>query len=190
MPSLSFLADEDDFRLVLGHLNSDPEVAFIVRDGPGRWRAVPGLEQFDVDRIALWHVPSGPLPLLAAEHGQPAEAIDDPWRGWSERYPGADRSTPYFGAGHPGIIWLDHNPEGPGTRHGVGISEFGWIGNYYWILGRRADPATEKFWKELRRWLVRETKAQGSKGDSRAFPSAFARIQAARGRDPDAEAAD
>jgi hypothetical protein len=184
MPSVSFLADEDDFKTILAYLSANPEVAFLIRDGPSRWRATPVLERVEADRTALWHVPSGPLPLLAATHGQPSDLIQDPWRGWNERYPGADKSTPYFGAGHPGIIWLHHNPEGPGTRHGVGISEFSWIGNYYWMLGRRASPATERFWKDLRRWLVRQTKVQGSKGDSRAFPSAFARIQAARELDP------
>jgi hypothetical protein len=185
MPSVSFLADEDDFSTILAYLSANPEVAFIVAARPGRWRAVAALERIDVDRTALWHVPSGPLPLLAAAYGQPSQLIQDPWSGWNERYPGKDRSCPYFGAGHPGIIWLIHNPEGPGTSHGVGISEFGWIGNHYSIIGRPADPATERFWKDLRRWLVRETKAQGSTRDSRAFPSAFARIQAARGHDPD-----
>jgi hypothetical protein len=181
MPSISFVADEDDFRTVLAYLNENPEVAFIVADGPGRWRAVQAVEQLDIDRIALWHIPSGALPLLHASHDQPDEPIQDPWHGWDELRPGYDRSHPNFGPGHPGILWLIPNPQGPGTAHGVGISQFQWIGNHYSVIGLGAAPATERFWKSLRRWIVRQTISRDSTGDSRAFPSAMARIRAVEG---------
>jgi hypothetical protein len=73
-PSLSFFVDEQDARALLERLNSDPEIAFIIRDGPRwyetlppgsgwligpgdpnhrqRWRAVRDLERFEVDTIA------------------------------------------------------------------------------------------------------------------------------------------
>jgi len=56
---------------------------------------------------------------------------------------------------------------------------FEWIGNHYSVIGQPAAPATEKFRKDLRRWLTRHTVPRGSAGDSRAFPSAMAKIRAA-----------
>ena len=38
MPSLSFFLDENDLHLLLGRLNADPEIAFIVPDRPARPR--------------------------------------------------------------------------------------------------------------------------------------------------------
>lgn len=177
MPSVSFVADDVDFKAILAYLNGHPEVAFIVPEGPSRWRAVPALERLDGDRIALWHTSSGPLPRLASRWGEPDSTIEDPWSGWQEEAAGADPSVPYFGPGHPGVIWLLHNPDGPGTRHGVGVSGFEWIGNRYSIIGHPALPATEKFWMALRRWLVRSTTTSQSTGQVRAFPSAMARIR-------------
>jgi hypothetical protein len=175
---ISFVADEDDFRSILGYLSDHPDVAFIVRAEPGRWRAVKRIDRIDVERIAIWHVASGPLPLVPAMYAEPARLIHDPWRGWTEQRPGFDASCPYFGPGHPGIIWLRYNPHGPGTRHGVGISQFEWIGNYFSLIGNPASPATEQFWKDLRRWLVRQTMRRASPSDSRAFPSAMAKMRA------------
>ena len=182
---ISFVADEEDFRTILAYLSDHPDVAFIVRAGPGRWRAVGRLDRVDVDRIGLWHIPSGPLPLLAAKPVEPSRPIDDPWRGWTEQAPGFDRSSPYFGPGHPSVIWLLYNPHGPGTRHGVGISEFEWLGNYYSVIDLPAAPATEQFWRDLRRWIVRQTVRRDDPTDSRAFPSAMAKIRATSEHTPD-----
>lgn len=181
---ITFVADEDDFRTILAFLSDNPDVAFIVTAGPGRWRAVERLDRVDVDRIGLWHIPSGPLPLVSAKPGAPDRPIDDPWHGWTEKGPAYDRSCPYFGPGHPGVIWLRYNPDGPGTRHGVGISEFEWIGNYYSVIGKPAAPATDRFWKDLRRWIVRQTARRDDPTDGRAFPSAMAKIRTAGSRTP------
>ena len=176
---ISFVADEDDFRIILAFLSDHPDVAFILPAGQGRWRAVKRIDHIDAERVALWHLPSGPLPLLQGTGEKPDRPIDDPWRGWTEQRPGFDPSCPYFGPGHPGVVWLQYNPRGPGTRHGVGISQFEWIGNYYRLIGKAASPATEQFWKDLRRWLVRQTVRRPSPSGSRAFPSAMVKIRAA-----------
>lgn len=186
---ISFVADEADFQTILAYLTDKPDVAFIVPAGPGRWRAAERLDRVDVDRIGLWHIPSGPLPLVAAKPGEPERLIDDPWRGWTEEAAGHDRTCPYFGPGHPGVLWLRYNPHGPGTRHGVGISEFEWIGNYYSLIGHPAAPVTDQFWKELRRWVVRQTTRRDDPTDARAFPSAMAKIRGAAERKPDVRAA-
>jgi hypothetical protein len=70
VPQVSFVADEDDFANILAYLYDRPDIAFIVADGPGRWRTVQLLDRIDVDRIALWHIPSGPLPLPQSNRRQ------------------------------------------------------------------------------------------------------------------------
>jgi len=89
-------------RKFLGWLNTSEELAFIVTDGPGRWIAVPTIQAIENPRICLWHVPSGPLPLLHPQPSQAIGSISDPWAGWEELRAGADSSNPYFGAGTSG----------------------------------------------------------------------------------------
>ncbi|HJT77944.1 MAG TPA: hypothetical protein VJ739_12145 [Gemmataceae bacterium] len=90
-----------------------------------RWRAVQRLDALPDGKYTLWHVPGGPLPLLAGDRrprsrrqagrgftlaqalGHEDGTVPDPWAGWIERQPGADPSQPYFGAGHAAIIDLE-----------------------------------------------------------------------------------
>lgn len=94
------------------------------------WIAVKRLDGLPDGIYTLWHVPSGPLPLLAGNGplkvrkdplgfgpsrsmtikqalGYEDDVIDNAWAGWIEREPGADPSQPYFGPGHPGAIRLE-----------------------------------------------------------------------------------
>ena len=81
MPWLPIYADEEDFTLVFDYLNQSDEVAFIVSDGPGRWRATQRIVNMDAPRFCLWHVPSGPLPLLHPHPSKRIDSISDPWSG-------------------------------------------------------------------------------------------------------------
>jgi len=88
-----YLAD-DDVPLLVKHLDDDADLAWLTSAGPGAWQAqlrhgVLGR------RNALWHVPSGPLPLLSGGTDEDA-LVPDPWRGWAERRAGRDPSVPYF----------------------------------------------------------------------------------------------
>ncbi|MCC7418729.1 MAG: hypothetical protein IT428_00470 [Planctomycetaceae bacterium] len=100
MPWLPLYADEDDFRDVLSWLNSDADIAFIVADGPQRWRAVARLEILTYGRYCLWHLPSGPLPLLGQGTIEDSQ-VPDPWAGWQEVRTGAEPSDPYSGPDTP-----------------------------------------------------------------------------------------
>src|SRR5258706_7589544 len=100
MPYISFYADERDFRAIHKHFNEHSEVAFIVPNGSHRWRAERTVPRLKGESIALWHVPSGPLPLLHPPPSNRTDRIRDPWRGWKELFPGADPGCPYFGPGH------------------------------------------------------------------------------------------
>jgi hypothetical protein len=158
MPWLPFYASEEDFDTLRNHVNATDDLAYLVACGPGQWKAVRSLGSIECGRYGLWHVPSGPLPLLHSGSESSSE-VEDPFSGWSELRPGADSSTPYFGAGHPGVFWLNLRA-GSTSRHGVpvvGLSSFEWIGNHYRIIGKAAVPQTEASWKMLRRWVAEST---------------------------------
>jgi len=65
---IGLYVDESDIELLRERLNADPEIAFILPDGPGRWRAVWQVDDAQ-GQTMLWHVPAGPLPLLARGGG-------------------------------------------------------------------------------------------------------------------------
>ncbi|RYD33569.1 MAG: hypothetical protein EOP86_13075, partial [Verrucomicrobiaceae bacterium] len=152
MPCLPIYAAQDDFAKILDWLNASDQIAFLVSGGPRRWEAVPRIDSISVPRICLWHVPSGPLPLLHPHPDRKQSLITDPLRGWEELRTGADPSTPYFGAGHPGVIWLNHRPVSSRISGGIGLSSYEWIGNHYRMIGKSAKPDTETFWRLLRKW--------------------------------------
>ena len=158
MPWLPIYVYGEDADALQEMLNKDPEAAFLLSDGPSRWRAVATIESFPRRRYALWHVPSGPLPLLGPTGAQPIGWIEDPGRGWQEQRSGYDTSNPYFGAGHPGIIWLNLKNEAGGSESQIGLSSFEWIGHRYDVLGNRASAETDRWWKRLGSAIRRNTK--------------------------------
>ena len=158
MPWIPIYVNEQDARVLIEWLNQDPEIAFVVPDGPQRWKAVPSIQNVPDGDTCMWHVPSGPLPLLTGpRHNDPLEQVVSPWEAWREKRPGADTSKPYFGAGHPGVMCLNVRclsrsiTEKPGA---IGMSVIQWIGNHYKMIGNAAKPETEKFWKRLRRFIA------------------------------------
>jgi len=156
MPWLPLYASDEDFDTLRNHVNTADDLAYLVGCGKGQWKAVRTLESIEPGRYGLWHVPSGPLPLLHPGSAAPSD-IEDPFSGWSELRPGADPCTPYFGAGHPGVFWLNLHG-GSASRHGepvVGLSSFEWIGNHYRIIGKPAMAETGAAWKLLRRWVAK-----------------------------------
>lgn len=190
MPWLPIYADANDFRAIHDWLNASEELAFIVSDGPQRWRAVGSVPALDSERICLWHVPSGPLPLLRPSSSRDVGSVTDPWSGWEELRAGADPSHPYFGAGHPGIIWLNHRPVSRRSPRGVGLSSYEWIGNHYRVIGKAADASTEAFWRSMRRWTQKHSRKipragalDGPRAEIFAFPSALAAFESGVERD-------
>src|SRR5689334_7347129 len=103
MSWLPIYADSNDFRDIHEWLNSCEELAFIVADGPQKWRAVNSIPELQPGRVCLWHVPSGPLPLVHPPPSRETSEIADPWGGWQELRAGADPGVPYFGPAHVGI---------------------------------------------------------------------------------------
>jgi hypothetical protein len=182
----------DDVSVLVERLDSDAHLAWLAPHGPGRWIAAshhPAL----VPRMGLWHAPSGPLPLLSADPAEPTpDWIHDPWSGWRERRAGRDATTPYFGAGHPGVYWLNlrTDPDRPRKTAEIGLSSLEWIGNHYRPIGRPSDPSTDRHWKALRRWvgkvavkIPRAGDADGPGHEIFAFPEALAAVRAGATRD-------
>jgi hypothetical protein len=190
MPWLPFYADHVDFAQIIDWLNNNDQLAFLVSDGPRRWRAISDLDSLTSSRVCLWHVPSGLLPLLHPNPRRDVSLITDPWSGWEELRTGADPSTPFFGAGHPGVVWFNHRPVSLRNGGGIGLSSYEWIGNHYRLTGNPATPATESFWKLLRKWtqklstrIPREGLLDGPRPEIYAFQSAHRAFKSGTQRD-------
>lgn len=176
---------QEDVPLLHTRLNEDPEIAFIVRDGPDRWRAVRQVDDLRGKTI-LWHVPGGPLPLL---HMQGAETlIEDPFTGWREVRPGLDTSLPYFGSDCAVSfllrVWVPGWQELPAGL--IDISSVSWPG----LRATRAPPEpTRRWWSQLRKWVGRQARRvtrhgplHGPGADIWALPSALRALEAGKER--------
>jgi hypothetical protein len=205
-----YLLDKD-VEFLNDWLNQEEEIAFLISNGQKKWIAKKehdilsdiGIQLFgDGHNFAipnyaeynLWHIPSGQLPLLNANNGAVSlkfkkedwdedGKVGNPWLGWTEIRTGANSRIPYFGAGHPGVIHLEINlPHDEEIR----MSNFGWIGNYYKIIGNAAEQTTEKFWNKLRRMakkvgtqIPRSNHPEGKK-EIFSFPTAYEEIKNGR----------
>src|SRR5690348_9216277 len=109
MPSIPMYLDDADVDLLVGWLNADPQIAFIVpqddAQGGVAWKAVARVERLPDGPHILWHVPSGPLHY--PDHLYPTDGlifgmekgpvIADPWAGWAVEDAGALPTTPGLG---------------------------------------------------------------------------------------------
>jgi len=186
MPWIPMYLAADDAAPLSAMLNADQEIAFIVADGPKRWKAIVGLSTLPVGRIGIWHVPSGPLPLLAPGRKDDGQ-VRNPFSGWNELRTGADPTTPYFGPGHPGVIWLNLRLHPKERNSACGMSSFEWIGNHYRPIGNPATKATELWWSSMRRRIQRiaekvprQTLSSTSRPEIFAFPAALLLLKAGK----------
>ena len=135
----------EDAAWLLGVLNADDEIAFLVAAGPGRWKARRMVDELPAGRtMALWHIPSGPLPLVGTTNSD----IPDPFAGWQEQVTGMDPTVPYF-ENHAGVVWLTYRPDGLSRGSACGLSSFQWIGDHYAVIGKPAPETTERWWAGL-----------------------------------------
>jgi hypothetical protein len=181
MPWLPVYADRQDIEQVIALLNADGEAAFIVPVGPRQWRAVERLEGFADGRYCIWCHSGGGLPLIRPK-GKRNGVVRNPWAGWTEEVTGMDPDTPYFGPGHPTVIWFDIRTPAEGV---IRMSSFEWIGNHYRVLGSAAPAAVEKWWQRLKRAVTKSAKriprtgpVSGPRPEIWALPSAYAKIGA------------
>lgn len=182
----------DDLEVVMSWLNQERAIAFIVADGARRWKAVDAVADPDDGRYCLWHIESGPLPLLR-EADQPL-VVNDPWAGWKGLRTGVDATAPYFGPGAPNIFWLEARADpwtsgrvppgklGPPADTGLrSIQESYHYSSFHWIGRRYREPPPEatKWWARLRRWIKKQSVRIPTDGDNvYALPQAKSRFDA------------
>jgi hypothetical protein len=187
-----YLADDHDVAGLCAMLAADEEIALVVPDGPGRWRATrefPGTLRDG--RHSLWHVPSGAIELESNKPKVKPKRVRDPFKGWAGRVPQfeARDNAPWFGPGPVGIIWLTIRRSASSDPRAIGRSDFNWIGNEYRTIGYPAPEATERWWRSLRRRIAKVATPVSSSGaitikplDVFAFPSALSALRAGRNR--------
>ena len=183
---IGLYVDEPDIELFRERLNADPEIAFILPEGPGHWRAVWQIDDAQ-GQTMLWHVPGGPLPLLLPS-GQNA-VITNPFAGWQELEPGRDRTVPYFGTGWPSTLLLKLFPPGWRglPRNYIPVSGLGWYGR---MMGASPLP-TRRWWRRLGEWVRRRSVRVTRNGplfephaDIWALPAGLRAIQSGAERGP------
>jgi hypothetical protein len=196
MPWLPLYIDRADAEVVLQRLNQDEELAFLVSDGPKKWKAVRTLGELPDRDYSLWHTPGAPLPMLVPGQFEPDGFVEDPWTGWTERVTGLDPTIPFFGAGHPSHIIFSVCTRTDGTRHQmtgdvIGLSGFQWIGERYASTGGPAAGPTKPWWNRLRHWVSKSARkiprsgpVDGPRGEIWAFPSALQSIAEGKQRAP------
>ena len=163
MPAICAFVDHDDIPVLVERFNADPTIAYLVPNGAGRWIARRTVDNIAPGRRLLWHTTAGPLPLIDSDGRDRGSVIEDPWSGWREQRVGGHPDLPWLGD-PPNIFQLFLWPRGtpyrgpnasrPGSNF-VGESHFSWIGNHYASLGRCAHQDSERWWRQLRRWLER-----------------------------------
>ena len=178
---LGLYVEEADVPLLRDRLNEDPEIAFLMPEGPGRWRAVWQTDEL-LGKTMLWHVPGIPLPLLRP--GGQDSVIEDPFAGWQELRPGMDYSVPYFGPGLPSTLLLELYTRGwRGLRSDIiPLSGLSWHGR---TSQKGPAPSTQQWWSRFRGWLRRQAVCitrsgplDGPQPDIWALPAALRAIQA------------
>jgi hypothetical protein len=190
MPWIPVFLDENDARELIRWLNDEPDIAFIINDGPNRWKAVHTVDRLPDGRYGLWQHTGESLPLLRQSGLD--EAIENPWGGWQEDRTGTDPTVPYFGASHPSVFWLElrtrHRPYSTverenlpmlclwwtGKKDILALSGFEWIGNRH----RKAPQSTHRCWRRLKGWVGRSSnKLTARRTSFWAFPSALAKLR-------------
>jgi hypothetical protein len=190
MPSIQFYAHENDLLRIIAKLNADEHIAFIVSHGPRKWIARREVDSLKDGAYYLWHIPSGPLPLLTVDTSSQVAIIHNPFEGWTEQCSGAECGTPFFGS-IPSIVRFGVLPTGKESRNSIGQSYFGWTGSRYSSLGKPASKMMQKWWRDLARWvaitavkkITRWGPFDGPGADIWAFPCAYEAIVSGRHRD-------
>lgn len=182
-----FYAHQEDATLLHQYLNDDPEIAFLMQEGPGRWRALWRVED-PFGKTMLWHVPGGPLPLLGRGPEEPDTLIEDPFAGWQELREGFDYSVPYF---FDCPATLELTLVTPGWRgvplNFMPMSDMSWYGK---LSLRRPPESTKRWWLRLKRWMreraVRVSRSgplEGPRRDIWAMPAALCALRSGMERD-------
>jgi hypothetical protein len=191
VPAIEMYLDVPDIPLLQEFLNSEDEIAILARTHDANYAALKPVTLEPNAWYTLWHLPCGDVPEDCRDAR--GNIVADPWAKqhlgaihlWMEVCPGrywtfVPRSS---GSGFDSAIFEDSSA--------IGRSGFQWLGNKYSILGKKANPVTERWWNRLRRWISRNGRRVASYGALHnqesglqvwAFPGAYSAFSAGRPR--------
>ena len=146
MSDIIFYATKDDARVIRDWINTEPEVAWIVKVSETnhryRWRAVFELEQIEEKEYSIWHIPSGPLNVPSGKPGVPDGIVVNPFAGWGQTLASEGCTHPWFGANLPGPYYFRFRENGRETLGGLGRSEFTWAASRFRSVGKQIGRAS------------------------------------------------
>ncbi|NTZ43346.1 hypothetical protein G7A66_09665 [Altererythrobacter sp. SALINAS58] len=161
----------EDLPLLNEILRSDNDLALLRHEQGDRWKAVLDYEVEADGHYSFWHKDGGPLLVPdKVRLSDIYEEIINPFEGWDQHR--LNQFGQPFLNNLPSIIDLTVMVEPKNSEDSFGMSSFGWIGNYFSVLGKVAPDATKKRWTKLRRevskiaprvprgWLTRDTKPE------------------------------
>ena len=83
MPWLPLFLDENDAHRLFQWLNAHNDIAFIMPDGPKRWKAAPAVPPLANGKYTLWNRAGGSL-IITGNEGVP-RPVSNPAAGWAGR---------------------------------------------------------------------------------------------------------
>lgn len=197
MPWLPLYLLDSDINLFNDFLNKDEEVFFIDQVDRFKWKLVKELDikkEGYYNKYRLWHLPSGPIPLINEGDLMNGKALPDrnalkdvlnPFEPWIGHPCGDLPGLPFFGDDEIKVFTLTIN--NPITENfEIPISAVEWLGNRYRQIGYGAELVTEKWWKKLRSFtkkngvLIPRCNNPEMRKEIYAFPEAWKEIKGGR----------
>jgi hypothetical protein len=189
MPNIMFYANHEDGALIRAWINSEPDVAWIVKVNEQNksytWRAQATIDVLAEQSYHLWHIAAGPLTIPSGIRGVADAIVVNPFGGWEQTLAHDGATTPWFGGNLPGPYDLRFRVAGREHANSLARSEFSWLADRYNVVGKPANPVATRWWNRLRRFVASNSMAVGWPDDTsrlKAYVFPSAQTEVARGR--------
>jgi hypothetical protein len=183
--------DVPDLPLLEDFLNSESEIMIIARFENSKYVSMKPAKLQPNSHYTLWHLPSGNIPQNCLD--AQGNIVNDPW---TKRHLGAIYLRLEICPGKYQTFVPRSSGNGlefatSDNSSAIGRSSFEWVGNRFSVIGKKAHPSTNRWWKYLRRWVSRNAQKIASYGvlhnresglEVWTFPAAYSAISAGRPR--------
>lgn len=194
MAEIILYLTKSDAESIVEWINAEENIAWIVKDSQQGnvylWKAIDKLERLESKEYCLWYKGSNAIRI-------PSESVDtedtivlDPFKGWEQTLDTDSAEIPWFGAAAPETFQFVFRESGKEFENSIGRSGFGWIGNYYSIIGNKAPDECKKWWERLKRYVKKNATGipwPGELGSGKtgayAFPEAYNQLLEGRPKD-------
>ena len=192
MAEIIFYATKNDFDLIRLWINSEPDVAWIVKTSESdlryTWRAVSEIDEIiDGYTYAIWHIKSGALNVPSGSNDIPDAVVADPFKGWTQNLKHSNATKPWFGANLPGPFSIKFCDIGREAAGSLGRSGVHWLGDHFKSIDRPAENDTKKWWQKLKRFVSKNATevlwVPTGRTKAFIFPDALAQINLGRQKD-------